>query len=331
MKNVRKNAGILKPVQEIRTERQMKNMADVKWIKITTDIFSDEKILLIEQMPDADTILVIWLKMLCMAGRDNNNGIFLMNNRIPYTEEMFATLFRRPLNTVRLAISTFEAFGMIDIIDDTITLVNWEKHQNVDGLEKLKEQNRIRQQRYRERKKMLLTDNVTVTEQGITLNNVTVTEQKRIEEDKKRIDNNILSDSAEPEPPTKKPKPVKHKYGEYKNVLLTDEELQKLKTEYSDYQERIERLSSYVESTGKKYKSHYATIRSWARRDAEKKGRKEIVPSWMNKKPGFNDFMKQEYDMDELERELIGEPKTTGSDPDLKSRADALRERLGTK
>ena len=71
-------------------------------------------------------------------------------------------------------------------------------------------------------------------------------------------------------PPTPK-KPVKHKYGEYNNVLLTDEELEKLKTEYSDYQQRIENLSSYVASTGKSYKSHYATIRNWARKDANKK------------------------------------------------------------
>ena len=65
-------------------------------------------------------------------------------------------------------------------------------------------------------------------------------------------------------------RPQKKKYGEYKNVLLTDDELQKLKDEYSDYQDRIERLSSYVASTGKAYKSHYATIRNWARRDKEK-------------------------------------------------------------
>lgn len=69
-------------------------------------------------------------------------------------------------------------------------------------------------------------------------------------------------------------KETKHKYGEYQNVLLTDDELQKLKTEYSDYEERIERLSSYVASTGKKYKSHYATIRNWARKDAEVKTNK---------------------------------------------------------
>ena len=63
---------------------------------------------------------------------------------------------------------------------------------------------------------------------------------------------------------------IKHKHGEYKNVLLTDDELAKLKAEYLDWEERIERLSSYVASTGKSYKSHYATIRNWARKD--KKG-----------------------------------------------------------
>ena len=74
------------------------------------------------------------------------------------------------------------------------------------------------------------------------------------------------SDDSEPSPKPSK-KPVKHKYGEYNNVLLTDEELDKLKAEYPDWEERIERLSSYVASTGKTYKSHYATIRNWARKD----------------------------------------------------------------
>lgn len=80
------------------------------------------------------------------------------------------------------------------------------------------------------------------------------------------------SDEPEPSPPSSKSKkPTKHKYGEYKNVLLTDAELEKLKEEYPDYEERIDNLSGYLESTGKSYKSHYATIRNWARKDAEKK------------------------------------------------------------
>ena len=68
------------------------------------------------------------------------------------------------------------------------------------------------------------------------------------------------------------PKPTRHKYGMYENVLLTDEDYQKLKEEFPhDYTERIERLSEYIASTGKKYKNHLATIRNWARNDVVKK------------------------------------------------------------
>ena len=72
---------------------------EVKWIKVVTDIFDDEKILMIETLPECDTIIVIWFKLLCLAGKQNNSGVFQMG-RIPYTDEMFATIFRRPLNTV---------------------------------------------------------------------------------------------------------------------------------------------------------------------------------------------------------------------------------------
>jgi hypothetical protein len=81
-------------------------------------------------------------------------------------------------------------------------------------------------------------------------------------------EDSIEDDAFAPSEPSPK-KPVKHKYGEYKNVLLTDDELDKLKSEYPDWEARIERLSSYIASKGTKYKSHYATIRNWARKDAE--------------------------------------------------------------
>ena len=137
-----------------------KSATEIKWIKIATNIFSDEKILLIEQMPDADTILVIWFKLLCMAGKENNCGVFVMGNKFAYTDEMLATIFRRNLQTIRLALSTFEAFGMIEIIEDpygndVYTIPNWEKHQNIDGMDKIREQNRIRKQNQRQRQKQL--------------------------------------------------------------------------------------------------------------------------------------------------------------------------------
>lgn len=74
-----------------------------------------------------------------------------------------------------------------------------------------------------------------------------------------------------PTPPQKKEKPIRHKYGSYGNVLLSDDDYNKLMQEFpDDYQQRIERLSEYIASKGAKYKDHLATIRSWARRDDEK-------------------------------------------------------------
>lgn len=72
-------------------------------------------------------------------------------------------------------------------------------------------------------------------------------------------------------PAPKKDKPIRHKYGKYNNVLLTDYDAEQLKTEFpSDWQTRIERLSEYIATSGKSYKNHAAVVRAWARRDAEK-------------------------------------------------------------
>lgn len=117
-------------------------------------MFEDEKIRLIEQMPDADTILVIWVKLLAQAGKTNASGYIYLSQNIPYTEEMLATIFNRPVNTVRLALKTFEDFGMIEIDDDQfIAISNWERHQNIEGMERVKKLNAERNRRYRERKK----------------------------------------------------------------------------------------------------------------------------------------------------------------------------------
>ena len=128
-------------------------MSEVKWIKITTDIFDDEKILLIESLPDADSISVIWFKLLCLAGKMNNSGVFVMNDTVAYTDSMLSTIFRRKENTVKLALDTFERFGMIKRIGGAITIPNWGKHQNMDQLEKKKEYQRNYMRNYREKQR----------------------------------------------------------------------------------------------------------------------------------------------------------------------------------
>ena len=129
-------------------------MAEVKWIKIVTDVFDDEKILMIETMPEADTIIVIWFKLLCLAGKQNNSGVFQMG-QMPYTDEMFSTIFRRPLNTVRLALKTFEQFGMIEIVHNTVTIPNWGKHQSIDQIESRNAYMKNYMREYREKQKLI--------------------------------------------------------------------------------------------------------------------------------------------------------------------------------
>lgn len=131
----------------------------MKWIKITTDIFDDEKILLIESLPEADSIIIIWFKLLCLAGKMNNSGVFMMNDKIAYTDKMLSTIFRRRETTVQLALKTFEKFGMIETINDVITIPNWNKHQSLDVLEKKREYQRELMRKRRAEQKLICDAN----------------------------------------------------------------------------------------------------------------------------------------------------------------------------
>ena len=228
-------------------------MADVKWIKIVTDIFDDEKMLLIESMPEADGIIVIWFKLLCMAGKQNNSGVFMLNDKIAYTDEMLATVFRRPLNTVRLALRTFETYGMIEIVDNVVTIPNWEKHQSLDKLEQAKEKNRKRVAAHRERQKLLAQcndySNVTVTPSNAA--DIDIDKEIDIEKDKdKDKDKEITIPQAE-QPPSPKSETIDYEL--FKNVynkfcfslpqirMLSDKRKKAIKTflkqmEFSDFE-----------------------------------------------------------------------------------------------
>ncbi|MBN1071885.1 DnaD domain protein [Clostridium botulinum] len=131
-------------------------MGDIKWIKVTTDMFEDEKIRLIDAMPERDTIHYIWIRLLVQAGKTNFHGFIFLGEDIPYTDEMLSTIFCRPLSSIRLALKTLSAFRMIQVDEDNfIKITNWEKYQNVEGMEKVREQNKIRAKKYREKKKQL--------------------------------------------------------------------------------------------------------------------------------------------------------------------------------
>lgn len=266
-------------------------MADVKWIKLASDIFDNRKIRQIEALPDGDAIIVIWIKLLCLAGNINDCGLIYFTKEIPYTEEMMATQFGRPLQTVKMALQVFKSFKMIEIERDILHISNWERYQNIDEMDRIREQTRKRVQQHRQRVKQALLDcNVT--------SNATVTQCNAIEEDKekerdKEEDKEKEESKREEAAASSHPRPVKHKHGEYENVLLTDVEFEKLKAEFpNDWQQRIDNLSRYMKSKGTVYKDHLATIRNWARRDADRSGGGTRAP-----RQGSAEDLQRSYDL----------------------------------
>lgn len=180
-------------------------MAEIKWIKLNINIFEDEKIRLIDAMPERDTIHYVWIRLLVQAGKINSNGFIFLSENIPYTDEMLATIFCRPLTTIRLALKILKDFGMIEIDEDNlIKIANWDKHQNIEGMDRVRAQNRKRAENYREKKKQLEAEAKEVLEDSIHIeddkcnvtqnycnaieneNNVTVTEQNKRETKNKK-------------------------------------------------------------------------------------------------------------------------------------------------
>lgn len=249
-------------------------MAEVKWIKLTTDIFDDEKILMIESLPSADTIIVIWFKLLALAGKSNNNGVFMMNNRIPYTDEMLAAIFRRDDKIVKIALNTFEQFGMIEIIDDVITIPNWDKHQNLDAYEKKKERDRRLQAERRAKQRALIgksSDNRLTSCDSSS--DVAVSEEEEEKDKEKEIHSFILSRESEEEKSPEEKASERRRYLQGIGggvVFLSDDQMGSLLDELT-----IEEFDHYVqvvaecEKSGKRFtkKTHYDAILEMARKD----------------------------------------------------------------
>lgn len=228
-------------------------MADVKWIKIAVDMFDNRKIKQIGSMPEGDSLLLMWVQLLCLAGNVNDGGFIYLTKEIPYTDEMLATQFNKPISTVRLALKTFEQFGMIEIINNMIFLSSWEKYQSIDRLATIREKDRERKRRKREAEKLLPQNSMECPRTSMDVPRIDIERDIDIDKDK----NKSISKKS-----------PRHKHGEYQNVLLSDDDLEKLKAEFpADWDQRIQRLSEYMASSGKSYKNHLATIRNWARRD----------------------------------------------------------------
>lgn len=131
-------------------------MADVKWIKITLDMFDNRKIKCIRNLPEGNNIVLIWVMLLTMAGKCNSGGMIFLTENIPYTTKTLADELGFDESVVRLALNALEKFDMITRNEDLLLIPGWGEYQNVEGMEKIREQNRIRKQKQRERENELL-------------------------------------------------------------------------------------------------------------------------------------------------------------------------------
>ncbi len=125
-------------------------MEGLKWIKLGTGMFDDNKIKVIQSMPEGDAMLVIWIRLLTLAGASNANGYLMIAENVPYTESMLSTVFGKPLPVVQLALRTFEAFGMLENNPEGIFLPDFVLEQG-DKAQDIREYNRIKKAESRER------------------------------------------------------------------------------------------------------------------------------------------------------------------------------------
>ncbi len=216
------------------------------WLKLKRDFFKRHDIRIIEGMPNGKDYLLFYLKMLLES--IDHEGELRFSETIPYNEQMLSIITNTNIDIVKSAMKIFIELNMIEILDDSTIYMAEVLKLTGSETEYARKKRKYRQKLLEQGQK---GDNVRDKKDNVRQE---IELEKEIELELEK-DNN---------------KPVRHKYGEYKNVLLSDEDMEKLKKEFpADYTERIERLSIYMASTGKSYKNHLATIRNWSRKEKE--------------------------------------------------------------
>ena len=162
-------------------------MAEVKWIKLTTDMFDNRKIKHLRRLPEGNSIVLIWVMLLTMAGRCNASGMIFLTENIPYTPKMLADELDFEENTVVLALRALEDLNMVVTNRGYFAIAGWEEYQNIEGMDKIKEQNRLRQKKWYDKQKELpnVIPNVSITQPNAT--DKEEDKDKEIDKDKEDI------------------------------------------------------------------------------------------------------------------------------------------------
>lgn len=239
-------------------------MAEVKWVKISTDIFENPKIVIISEMKDGSAMVLAWIKLITLAGRLNNSGKFSLKNDKNFDEKTIAKMIKISPKKFQNYLKVFEEFEMIFREKNTVSISNWDKYQSEDKLEKIRQQTRKRVQSHREKQ----TENGdkkkrynSVTERYGNATDIDI--DKEIEKDIEIYKEKHPKGCKEKADSVPKSDASKHRHGEYGHVLLSDGEFEKLKAEYPNADELIAFLDEYIEMKGYKARNHYLCIKKW--------------------------------------------------------------------
>lgn len=314
-------------------------MADVKWIKLMTDMFDNRKIKHLRKLPEGNNIVLIWVMLLTMAGRCNANGMIFLTENILYTPKMLADELDFDENTVILALNALEEFGMICRDGRKLLIYGWEEHQNIEGLDKIREQTRKRVAKHRENQKMLESTTMSMKRYS----NVTVTQCNATEEDieidiDKDINNiNSASDNA--------PKVSKSDISEFFESIWKLYPNKKGKGQVSDSKKKalyeigfekmaraIERYKSDLEKDEWRNAQNGSTFFNSGYVDYLDENY-EPPKQQPVKKNGFNNFNGRDYDRQAMQRMQLAliEGANDEQDPDFLAERDEMQKRLKEK
>lgn len=247
-------------------------MAEVKWVKITTDMFDNRKIKYLRKLPDGNNIVLIWVMLITMAGRCNAGGKIFLTEEIPYIPKILADELDFEESTVVLAIEALERLNMIVTDQDGfLSISNWEEYQNVDRLAEIREYNRVAKQKSREKKKLLKgVNDMSMTSQRC---HDTEEEEEGDKEKEKEIHSFIQAEHTgeivENNVEKSKRSFLQGSLGKGV-VLLSDEQLDDLleKLSFEEFNKYVE-IVAESELSGKHYrkKTHYQAILDMAMQD----------------------------------------------------------------
>lgn len=271
-------------------------MAEVKWIKIVTDIFDDEKMCAVETQPDGFILEVVWFKILCLAGKCNQDGFLFVSNKFAYTDEMLAKIFRMEIGIVQRALTLFERLEMIEVVNNAYMISNWNFYQNQKGLEDLNKDHAERQRRYRERQKQKLleqkkgsdvTGDVTDTSQSDVISSYSISLSESIKE---IID--YLNIKC-------------NKKFTYKNKNYNSQIHARLEDGFTveDFKTVIDKKCD--EWMGTEYENYLNPDTLFRPSKFEKYLNQKTVKPKSKKENSFNQMIKTNYDFDAIEKEIL--------------------------